>query len=87
MAHRSNTSGDGAGFAQSDEYARYDALPTVVKRAFQNAPADFSVAGLVPYGPFKTARRRLDDADFAAWLEEQFILTYRETILPKCNFA
>lgn len=80
-----NKSTRGAGAALAREFDLYDALPPVVKKVFQNAPADFSVAWLAKYEPAKRARRRMTDDEYAAWLEEQFILTYRHNILPEAE--
>lgn len=87
-----NTTQQGAGFSTAAEFAAYDALPSVVKKAFQDAPADFSVAGLIPYGPTQRMRKVCTDEEYAAWLTEQFMHVYQQTILPKaleepCNLS
>lgn len=80
---RGNTTHGGTGLSSSAEWAVYDALPPVVKQAFQSAPANFSAAALVPYAPALRMRKACTDGEYAAWLSEQFMYTYQQIILPK----
>ena len=76
-----NTTNKKPNYGTSREYKEYDELPSVIKKAFQNAPADFSATFISNSKTAQKMRKALTDEEYADWLSEQFIDSYRNEIL------